>query len=264
MKTTLWKNRHLIFQLTKRDVLARYRGSLFGALWSLLSPILMLIVYTFVFGLVFKARWAGAVTDQGMSSFAIILFSGLICFNLLSESITRAPTAVSGNPNYVKKVVFPIEVVPLVMVLSALWNAFVASLVLVVGMLLVTGGVPMTALYFPLVLLPLVLTASGLSWFLASLGVFVRDITHIVPLVVSALLFISPIFYPLDAVPETVRRFLWLNPISPVVENARRVLVFGQLPDIYLLSVSAALGIGVCIAGYLWFVKTRKGFADVV
>lgn len=224
----------------------------------------MLIVYTFVFGIVFKARWASAVGDQGMSTFALILFSGLICFNLLSESITRAPTAVSANPNYVKKVVFPIEVVPLVMVLSALWNALIASLVLIVGILLVTGAVPMTALYFPLVLLPLVLTASGLSWFLASLGVFIRDITHIVPLVVSALLFVSPIFYPLDAVPETVRQFLWLNPVSPVVENARRVLVFGQLPDLTLLCTSAVLGIVVCVVGYVWFVKTRKGFADVV
>jgi lipopolysaccharide transport system permease protein len=264
MTLTLWKNRHLIFQLTKRDVLARYRGSLFGVLWSLLSPILMLVVYTFVFGIVFQARWANAVSSQGMSSFALILFSGLICFNLLAESVTRAPTAVSGNPNYVKKVVFPIEVVPLVMVLSAVWNALLASLVLIVGKLLVTGSIPATSLFFPLVLLPLVLTASGLAWFLASLGVFIRDITHIVPLVVSALLFVSPIFYPLDAVPETLRRYLWLNPVSPVVENARRVLVFGQSPDLTLLGVSAALGVAVCVAGYMWFVKTRKGFADVV
>jgi lipopolysaccharide transport system permease protein len=222
----------------------------------------MLVVYTFVFGVVFKARWSGTVEDQGQ--FALIIFSGLLCFNVLSESICRAPTAISGNPNYVKKVVFPVEVVPLSLVLSSVWNAVVATGVLILGQLVIVGSVPLTALYFPLVLLPLVLMSMGLSWFLASLGVFIRDINHLVPLLTSALLFVSPIFYPVDAVPESVRRYFWLNPISPVVENARRVLLFGTEPHTGLLLFSAALGASVCVAGYVWFMTTRKGFADVL
>jgi lipopolysaccharide transport system permease protein len=227
-----------------------------------LSPVLMLVVYTFVFGVVFKARWAGTVEDKGR--FALIIFSGLICFNLLSESMCRAPTSISGNPNYVKKVVFPVEVVPLSIVLSSVWNAVVAAVVLLVGHLLIVGNVPLTALFFPLVLLPLVLTSMGLSWFLASLGVFIRDINHVVPLLSSALLFVSPIFYPVDAVPEGFRRYFWLNPVTPVVENARRVLLFGGMPDISLLFCSAGFGLVVCVVGYVWFRATRKGFADVL
>lgn len=262
MNISIWQNRHLLLQLTKRDVLARYRGSLLGAVWSLLSPILMLVVYTFVFGVIFQTRWSGTVEHKGQ--FALILFAGLICFNILAESVTRAPTAVSGNPNFVKKVVFPIELVPLVNVLSAVWNGVIASLVLLVGQLLILGKLPVTLLYFPLVLVPLVLTSCGLSWFLASLGVFIRDITQIVPLAVSTLLFVSPIFYPLEAVPNNLRILFWINPISPVVENARRVLVFGETPNFSWLVMSAAVGVTVCVMGYIWFAKTRKGFADVI
>lgn len=140
----VFKNFDLLVQLTKRDVLGRYRGSIFGVLWSLLSPILMLLVYTFVFGVVFKARWGGAVDDKGQ--FALIIFSGLLCFNILSESTSRAPSAISGNPNYVKKVVFPVEVIPLSIVFSSVWNAFLSTIVLILGQFMVLGRVPITAL----------------------------------------------------------------------------------------------------------------------
>lgn len=258
----LWKHRELLFQLTRRDVVGRYRGSVMGLLWSLFHPILMLIVYTVVFSVVFEVKW-GAVHESRVE-FAIILFAGLLVHALLSESLVRAPTVVLGNVNFVKKIVFPLEVLPLVAVGSALFHTFVNVAVLLLFLAASGGSVSVTALWLPVVLLPLVLMSAGLSWFLASLGVYLRDISHIVGIATTALLFLSPVFYPVSALPEHLRGWLYLNPLTFVIEQSRDVLIWGASPDWLGLGVYALVSAVVASLGLIWFQRTRPGFADVL
>lgn len=262
MISGLWKNRELIAQLTKREVLQRYRGSLLGIFWSLLTPIFMLAVYTFVFGVVFKSRWSASTETQ--SQFALILFCGLSVFGIFSEIISRAPTLILGNPNYIKRVVFPLEILPLAIIGSALVNGLISILVLVAVTAVVTGGVPLTILYLPLILVPLILFSLGLAWFFASLGVYFRDIAQIMPIVISALMFLSPIFYPVSAIPERLRPIFYLNPISYVVENARNIILWGNNPDWLPLLFVTTASLVCCILGFMWFENTKKGFVDVI
>lgn len=258
----LWKHRELIFQLTRRDVVGRYRGSVMGLLWSLFHPILMLVVYTVVFSVVFEVKW-GTVHESRVD-FAIILFAGLLVHALLSEPLARAPTVVLGNVNFVKKIVFPLEVLPLVAVGSALFHTFVNVAVLLLFLAGSGGSVSVTALWLPVVLLPLVLMSAGLSWFLASLGVYLRDVSHIVGIATTALLFLSPVFYPVSALPEHLRDWLYLNPLTFVIEQCRDVLIWGASPDWLGLGVYALVSVVVAGLGLIWFQRTRPGFADVL
>jgi lipopolysaccharide transport system permease protein len=259
---SLWANRQLVWQLTKREVLGRYRGSLFGLVWSLANPLLMLAVYTLVFGYVFAARWAGAVDSTG--GFALVLFTGLTVFNLFSECITRAPGLVVGNPNYVKKVVFPLECLAWVTLGAALFHAAVSFAVLLAATLVVRGALPWTVVLLPLVLLPLLLLILGLTWILAALGVYVRDTSHVIGVLVSVLLFLSPVFYPASALPEPLHGVLLLNPLAIVLESARAILVWGTPPDWPGLAACTLAAGAVAWLGLLWFDRTRYGFADVL
>ena len=260
---SLWRNRSLVWQMAKRDVVGRYRGSLMGAAWSFFNPVLMLLVYTFVFSVVFKARW-GVGTDESRASFAVVLFVGLIVHGLFSEVANRAPGLILGNVSYVKRVVFPLEVLPWIPMASALFHAAVSLLVLLLAQLILTHQIHWTLVLFPLVLAPLVLATMGIAWILAAIGVFVRDIGQTIGLVTTAMLFLSPVFYPASALPEQYRLLLNLNPLTFVIEEGRKVLLFGQLPDwggwVLYLGVSVIIAWG----GFWWFQKTRKGFADVV
>lgn len=259
---SLWKNRELIMQLTKREILMRYRGSIFGILWSLLTPLFMLVIYTFVFGIIFKSRWGTEIDSQ--AEFALILFCGLSTFGIFSEIVSRAPGLVLNNPNYIKRVVFPLEILPLAVIGSALVHGLISLLVLIVACLVLTGKLYVTVLLIPLIVVPLLLFSAGLAWFLASLGVYFRDISQIMPIAISALMFLSPIFYPVTAIPERLRFVYYLNPISYVVEDARRILIWGFLPDWQWLTVGTLLGLLTAYLGYLWFIKTKKGFVDVI
>lgn len=254
----------LISSLIRREVASRYRGSVLGILWSLLTPLLMLAVYTFVFGAVLRVRWAGMKDDAPIAEFAIILFCGLIIFQFFSEVITRAPTLILSNVNYIKKVIFPLEILAPVALGSSLFHLFVSFVVLFVFMLVVHGGVPLTAILLPMVLIPLCLLTLGLSWFLASLGTYVRDVNQILGTIVTAMLFLSPIFFSLEALPEWIRPIVRLNPIAVPVEQAREVVIFGRLPDWSMLAVYTVTATAIAWLGYLWFQKTRKGFADVL
>ncbi|MBC5785488.1 ABC transporter permease [Ramlibacter sp. USB13] len=251
--------------MVKREVVGRYRGSVMGLLWSLLTPLLMLVVYTFVFSVVLKARWSGGpAAGDGHGQFAILLFSGLIVHGLFAEVVNRAPTLVIGNANYVKRVVFPLEVLPVITAGAALFHAAVSFLVLLGGVLVATGSIPWTAIFFPLVVAPLLLLTLGVAWFLASLGVYMRDVGQVVGLLTTVLLFLSPVFFPISAVPEAFRPWMHVNPLTFVIEQARAVMVFGQRPD---LQGWALYSVGACVfawIGYAWFQKTRKGFADVL
>ena len=261
----IWKHRGLVWAMAKREVLARYRGSAMGLAWSFFYPVLMLCVYTFVFGVIFKARWGvGAQTDEPMSRFAVILFAGLVVYGMFAESISKAPTLITGNAAYVKKVVFPLEILPLSGVISAVIHMMFGLLVLLLAQLFGSGSIPLTALAFPLVVLPFILATTGVSWFLAATGTYLRDLAQIAPLMATVLLFLAPVFYPITAVPERFRPLIELNPITGLVDAVRGVLVFGRLPDPTWLLGQYIVALLIALAGLYWFRLLRKGFADVL
>lgn len=259
-----WQHRHLMAQLVRRDVLGRYRGSLMGILWSFLTPALMLSVYTFVFSVVFQARWNVSAGSGNKVEFALILFSGLIVFNLLAECISQAPGLILSNTNYVKRVVFPLEILPLVSLGSALFHAGINLLVLLVALLMTGHGVGWSIISFPLVLFPFLLLILGLSWGLAASGVFLRDIGQMVGMAITVLMFLSPIFYPVSALPESVQGWLFLNPLAFIIEQTREVMVWNRWPHMYGLLIYTVFAAMVAWSGFFWFQKTRKGFADVL
>ncbi|MGH9161081.1 MAG: ABC transporter permease [Vicinamibacteraceae bacterium] len=259
----LWRQRHLIAQLTGREVQSRYRGSALGLLWSLLTPLFLLVVYAFVFGTVFKARWPQG-DDANLRTLSLILFAGLIVFGLFSECVARAGTLVVSVPNYVKKVVFPIEVLPVVLVGAALFQASINVGILTVANWLITGRVPPTVLLTPVAAVPLVCLTLGITWVLASLGVFLRDVAQAVGLMLQALFFLTPIFYPLEAAPPAFRQLLFLNPLTANVEAFRAVLLWGHAPDWRTFGVSLAVSVTVMLLGYAAFMRSKRGFADVL
>jgi lipopolysaccharide transport system permease protein len=262
MFSSMWRNRSLINASVKREVLGRYRGSFLGLLWSFLNPLFMLAVFTFVFSVIFKARWG--VGDGSKSEFALILFAGLLVFNLFAECVNRAPSLIISNANYVKKVVFPLEILPFVNLISGLFHTLISfSVWLIVYMLFI--GIPhITVLLLPLVLLPFCLFLIGLSWMLASLGVYLRDVSQFIGLITTALMFLSPIFYPATALPDDYRYILYLNPLTTVVEQTRDVLLWGKVPEFFLLGIYWVATLCVAWLGFALFQKTRKGFADVL
>lgn len=260
--TSLWGNRQLIRKMAHREIVGRYQGSVIGMLWAFLNPILMLAVYTFVFSVVFQARWGGEQESKGQ--FAIVLFAGLIVHGLFAEVLNRAPQLVLSNANYVKKVVFPLEILPAVTLVVACFHALISVLVLLGGQLLVKGSIPATVLLLPLVAIPFLLLTLGLAWFLASLGVFVRDMGQIIVFLTTVLLFLSPVFFPLKALPKSVQPWVEINPLTPVIEQVRAVLVWGVMPDFQVLGILFVVSLLVAWGGYAWFQNTRKGFADVL
>jgi len=262
MFASLWRNRELIKASAKREVLGRYRGSFLGLLWSFFNPLFMLAVYTFVFSVVFKARWGGG--SDSKTEFALVLFAGLLVFNLFAECINRAPSLILSSTNYVKKVVFPLEILPFVGLLSALFHTLISLGVWLLAYTLFFGIPHLTVFYLPLVLLPFCLFLMGLSWALASLGVFLRDVSQFIGLLTTALMFLSPIFYPATALPEDYRHILYLNPLTTVVEQTRDVLFWGKTPDLFMLGIYCVVTLGIASLGFAWFQKTRKGFADVL
>ena len=260
--SSLWNNRGLIWQMTKRDVVGRYRGSVLGILWSFFNPVLMLAVYTLVFSGVFKARWSTG--SESKTEFAIVLFVGLIIHGLFAECVNRAPSLILGNVNYVKKVVFPLEILPWVAVGSALFHAAISSLVLLSFFAAINLSVNWTFIFFPFLLIPLVLVTTGLAWFLASTGVFLRDVGQTTSIITSIMMFLSPVFYPISSLPEAYRHLLYINPLTSMIEQARNVLIWGRLPNWAGLAVYGGIAVMVAWAGFAWFQKTRRGFADVL
>lgn len=262
MISCLWRNRDLVSASVKREILSRYRGSVLGIFWSVFHPLMMLIVYTFVFSEVFKARWD--VPTGSKVDFALLMFIGLTVFNLFSECINNAPRLIVSCPNYVKKVVFPLEIFPFVLLLSSLYHA---SINLGVWLLayVITHGLPYFSIFYtPLILFPFCLFVLGLSWALASLGVFLRDIHQFIGVVTTVLMFLSPIFYPATALPKTYQQLIYINPLAVVIEQARDVLFWGKTPDFFMVGIYWVVSLATAWIGFAWFQKTRKGFADVL
>lgn len=258
------KNRYLISQMVRRDIGQRYRGSYLGLLWSIINPLLMLIIYTFVFSVVFKARWQITGENAGVGEYAITLFAGLIPFNLFSEVMNRAPMIVINYPNYVKKVVFPLEVLVIVIVGTATITSFISLGILVVVNFILTRTISPTLIFLPLIYLPLQLLALGFGWFLASLGVYIRDIGQGIAVVMQLLLFATPVLYPATSIPTQYSILIKINPLAMIVGDFRNLLLWGQLFPIKEWAFWLLFSFTLSIAGYVWFMGTKKGFADVL
>ena len=259
---SIYRNRRLIVDLIKREVVGRYKGSTLGLLWSFFNPVLMLAVYTFLFSVVFKARWLGG--SDSKVEFALILFSGLLMFNLFSEVLNRAPGLILNNANYVKKVIFPLEILPVVTLGAAAFHMLVSLAVWLIFFLVFISVPSWTALQVILIFVPLVLMTLGLAWLLASLGVYLRDVGQVIGLVTTVLMFLSPVFYPVAALPEKFRAIMYLNPLTYIIEDTRNVMIWGKSLDWFHWGSLTALSALIAWLGFAWFQKTRKGFADVL
>ena len=258
---SLWRNRQLIAQMTKREVVGRYKGSAMGLAWSFFNPVFMLVVYTFVFSVIFQSRWGG---DESKTLFAVVLFVGMIVLGLFSEVVNRAPSLILANVNYVKKVIFPLEILPVISMGAALFHSLISLGVLLIAFVLFNGFLHWTIIFAPLIFLPLIIVTLGLAWMLAAIGVFLRDVGQTISIITTVLMFLSPVFYPVTAVPEKFRPFIMANPLTFIIEQAREVLIWGHLPDWIGLGIYTIAAVAVAWAGFALFQKTRKGFADVL
>ncbi|MFN7021099.1 MAG: ABC transporter permease [Phycisphaerales bacterium] len=270
----LTRHRELIGQFAQREVLERHKGAYLGAAWNIVSPLLSLAIYTFVFGFVFQSRWEVAAKSQslgaggvgsGMSgAFVLPFFMGHSLFHFFSECVNRGPTVVASRTNLVKRVVFPVEILPVVSVLSAMVYPVAAIGCMIVVQVVLTGGVPATALLLPVVVLPLAPLCLGISWVLAALGVYVRDVRHVTLVVTQLAMFLTPVFYPVERIPESWRGLYMLNPVAIVIENARAVMLWGRPPDWAAWAGVLAVGLVGMQVGYALFMRARRGLSDVI
>lgn len=256
------QSRHLIYQMTKREVIGRYRGSIFGLAWSFFNPLIMLAVYTIVFSVVFNARWSAG--SDSKSEFALALFVGLIIHNVIAESLIKSPSLLIENMSYVKKVVFPIETLSWVVIGGTLFHSLISLGVWTVFYLYVHQTIQWTIIFLPLIFIPLILFSMGISWMLASAGVYIKDIKQMTSVFATFLLFMSPIFYPASRLPESFQTIIYLNPLTFIIEQARDVLLWGNLPNWTGLIISFVVSLLVAWSGFYFFQLTRKWFADYI
>lgn len=263
MPCQVWHDRGVIWQFTKRGIASRYRGSILGLLWSFILPLMMLFIYTFVFSIVFKARW-NIATDKLPGSFPVVMFAGMMMYNVFQEAVLLSCSSVTSNQNLVKKVVFPVEALPIAQclttfILSAAWFPL-----LMASALLVFKEIHWTIMFVPIIILPLLFFTIGISFFVSALSVFVRDMQYVASIVLQVLFFMTPVFYPVENVPERFRIILEFNPLSNMLMQGRQVMLFGEIPDVVIYAKSLLLSLVVLHFGYMWFRTTKKGFADVL
>ncbi len=260
MVSGIWRNRELIAILVRRETMERYRGSMLGLFWSFAQPALMLTIYTVFFSVLMQSRWGMAGESRG--DFALILFAGLIAFNFFSECVNRAPNLILDNKNYVKKVVFPLEILPTVPIGAALFQATVSTLAWLIAFLYLRGVPYLTTLWLPIMFIPLVIFVLGACWILSVVGAYFRDISPIMGIVTTLFLFFSPIFYSAAVMPEQYRFMLYFNPLAPIIENIRNVLCWGNSPDWRSFFISMVISLLIAWVGFAIFQRTRKEFAD--
>ena len=263
MLRSLVQNRELLWELVKRDFIGRYKGSMLGMAWSLFNPLLMLAIYTIVFSVAFKAKWGGT-DEENKVAFAIVLFSGMIIHSFFAECLNRAPSLIISHPHYVKKVVFPLEILPWMAILSALLHFFVSFGVLLVFCLLAQVTIHIGVLFTPVILLPLILMILGFSWAFASLGVYLRDLSQVIGMVTTVALFLAPVFYSIDKLPEIYQSILVWNPITLPIIQLRDLMLWNKPILWNQWAISLGIGLLICQTGYWWFQKSRRGFADVL
>lgn len=258
---SLWLHRSLLIELTKREFSGRYQGSFGGIVWSFAQPLFLLSVYTIAFGVILKARWGFAGST---AEYALMLFAGLIIFNIFSECLSKSTTLVTGNPNFVKKVVFPLELLPFVTAATVLIHALIGIAVWFLGYIFLFGAPKTTAILFPVILVCFVPILLGLGWALSALGVIVRDISQLTGMLIHTLLFLTPIFYSIEAAPPLLQNLLLLNPLTFIVEQFRLILFFGQMPAMKGLAVYFALSTLFAWVSLVLFRRLRPSFADMV
>jgi len=256
-------NGFILRSLVRNEILARYSKTMLGVVWSLINPLVMILIYSFVFGVIFEVRF-GRSAGTTEIPYGIVLFSGLLLHVFLAETLMRAQGIILENPNYVKRVIFPLEMLPLSILLANVIQAGIALLVLMAVILIAGFSIPLTALLLPVVWAPLVLITLGLAMIVASLGVFVRDISQVLGFLMTILMFGSSILFPADMLPEALRPWLLLNPLTIIVDQTRAVLLWGELPNWHLLGYHAVVSAAVAWIGCWWFLRTRRGFADVM
>lgn len=256
------KNRYLLQQLIIRDFKQKYKGSILGALWSVIVPLFMMVIYTFVFSEIFHVKWSAESNDK--YEYALVIFCGLSSFNMLSEVMTRSITAISGNVNYVKKVIFPLEMLPIAITVTAFVNCLISYGILIVGRLILYRSIYITTLEIVFVVVPLFLTCLGVSYLLSALAVFYKDIANAISIFVTALMYISPVFYSLDAVPSQFKAIAIINPLTYIIENARRVCLYGYNISITYFVCSICIAAIIFAIGELVFKRVKDGFADML
>ena len=256
------EHRFVIGQLAKRAILGRYRGTVLGLLWSLVTPLLLLAVYTFVFGTILQVRWVSQ--SGGNAEFAAILFSGMLVHGILAECLTQASTLIVANPQYVKKVVFPLEALPWVTVISAFFQGVISTGILLAYLFFVQGGIPWTAVLFPIPLFILAFVCIAAGWLISATAVYLKDIAQMMGLLSTVLFFMAPILYPKTALPVEFQNLLYLNPLTYIIEQFRAVVLWGELPNWNGLALYGIASVAVAWMSLAWFQKTRKGFADVL
>jgi len=256
------EHRFVISQLAKRAILGRYRGTVLGLLWSLVTPLLLLAVYTFVFGTILQVRWVSQ--SGGNAEFAAILFSGMLVHGILAECLTQASTLIVSNPQYVKKVVFPLEALPWVTVISAFFQGAISTGILLIYLFFVQGSIPWTAVLFPIPLFVLAFVCIAVGWLISATAVYLKDITQMMGLLSTVLFFMAPILYPKTALPVEFQSLLYLNPLTFIIEQFRAVVLWGETPNWIGLSLYGIASVAIAWMSLAWFQKTRKGFADVL
>jgi lipopolysaccharide transport system permease protein len=259
----LFRNRVLLRQLTLREVRSRYESSMLGIFWAFFTPLISLLIYSFVFSYVFESRWEH---DNAVVTgiFPLIILCGLTAYNIFSESINSSSRTIVLNKNYVKKVIFPLEILPISNLLAALYFGMIWFFIAIIGVGVFQHRICMTLVALPLVLLPLLLFTAGLCWFFASLSVYIRDVPHLVNILMLVMLYMTGIFYSPSILPLSMQKIIYLNPLAVIVEQVRRVLIFDEWPDWRLMGLLSLASLAVAQLGYSWFVRTKKGFADVL
>lgn len=257
------RHRNLLWSMVARDIRARYRGSWLGLFWVLINPVLLLLVYYFAFSMVFRVRLPTLYDGQDVP-FAGFIFSGMIMYLLFAEVMTRTPGLIQDNTNYVKKVVFPVEIIPLVTVLGAAFNFLISIGILCLFLLFSGHGLTPAVLAVPLVVLPYLLFLCGLGWLLSALGVYLRDVVYVAGFLATAMMFLSPVFYPMASVPDAFRAVMEWNPLTGFIEGFRDCLIGGQLPDARNLTAAWLSGIVMLLVGHWFFQRVRQGFADIL
>lgn len=262
MIKTIYNNNYLLRQLIKKDIEEKYKGSILGMLWSIIVPILMLCIYTFIFSEVFQAKWDIDTTNK--YQFALVLFCGLSAFNLVSEVMNRSTTLIASNVNYVKKVIFPLELFPVVITFSALFNCVISYLILIVAIYILNGMISPTLFLIIPAFIPLIILTIGLGLFISALSVYLKDVSNAIAVIVTMLMYLSPVFFPLSSVPDDFRGMCEVNPMTYIIENFRNVVLYGEKLNLKFFVISSLFAVVIYAIGYLTFMRTKEGFADVL
>ncbi len=262
--TSIKRNWNLVYQFTSRDIVGRYKSSQLGMTWTVINPLIMLSVYTLVFSQIFKARWGVSTESQSPLLYALNLFAGLIVFNIFAECATRGPTLITSNPNYVKKIIFPLEILGIMVTSSAVFHGIISGIILVCATIIVNGSIPIEVLILPIIWAPLILGCLGMTWVLAAVGVFIRDINQLINSIVSMFMFLSPIFYPSSALPEKLQWVATINPLALSIEQTRGVLINGTIPGTLEIASQVLVSIAWCEICYRFLKKCNDTFGDLL